>query len=58
MHFAATGLHLDLTAWPRVTGGIAIVLIVCALLYRAGRSGDVETREPGDPTPASLKDGQ
>ncbi|HEY0789313.1 MAG TPA: oligopeptide transporter, OPT family, partial [Thermoanaerobaculia bacterium] len=38
-----------------VIGGIAIVLAVCWLLYRAGRSGDIETKEPGDPTPASLE---
>jgi putative OPT family oligopeptide transporter len=40
-----------------VIGGIAIVLAVCWLLYRAGRSGDIETKEPGDPNPATLDGG-
>ncbi len=47
-----------ITGLAAIVGGIAIVLAVCWLLYRAGRSGDVETKEPGDPTPASLKDGE
>lgn len=53
MHFAARDFTW-ISGVAAVTGGIVIVLIVCALLYRSGRSGDVETGEPGDPTPASL----
>jgi putative OPT family oligopeptide transporter len=39
IHFAAKGFTW-MTALPATIAGVVIVLAVCALLYRAGRSGD------------------
>jgi hypothetical protein len=46
MHFAAKDFT-HLTGTPAIVAGIIIVLGICALLYRAGRSAQVE--ETGAP---------